>query len=56
MGIHIPICYPPKVYLNLLLTETLSKLISKINRGDITTGIPNVGGDVILKPHNRTRE
>lgn len=29
----------PKVYLNLLLTETLSKLISKINRGDITTGM-----------------
>ena len=29
----------PKVYLNLLLTETLSKLISKRNRGDITTGM-----------------
>lgn len=29
----------PKVYLNLLLTETLSKLISKTNRGDITTGM-----------------
>lgn len=29
----------PKVYLNLLLTETLSKLISKRNGGDITTGM-----------------
>ena len=30
----------PKVYLNLLLTETLSKLISKRNRSDITTAMP----------------
>ena len=41
-----------KVYLNLLLTETLLKLISKINRSDITTGIP-LWTDVRLKPPNK---
>lgn len=42
----------PKVYLNLLLTETLSKLISKTNRSDITTGIP-LWTDARLKPPSK---